>query len=243
MSQNIQNDNLILISGKTGTGKSASLMNLKNPEGVLYLNCESNKKLPFKSKFREMTITDPKKVYTAFLKAEKSKNIHTIVVDTATYLMNMFESLYVVTAEDSRSAWGDYAQFFQNLMQQYVAKSTKNVIFLAHTADVYNEKELVNETFVKVKGSLMNMGIESFFSTVLSTKRLELEELENYNSELLNITEQDKRLGFKYLYQTQLTKETVFERIRSPIGMWDDKETFIDNDLQLAINRLHEYYA
>lgn len=35
------NDNLILIGGESGAGKSASLMNLRNPEGVLYLNCEA----------------------------------------------------------------------------------------------------------------------------------------------------------------------------------------------------------
>jgi hypothetical protein len=35
------NDNLALIVGKSAGGKSASLRNLKNPEGVMYLNCES----------------------------------------------------------------------------------------------------------------------------------------------------------------------------------------------------------
>lgn len=35
------NDNLVLIAGKSSTGKSASLMGLENPEGVMYLNCES----------------------------------------------------------------------------------------------------------------------------------------------------------------------------------------------------------
>ena len=35
------NDNLILIGGKSGAGKSACLMNLRNQEGVLYLNCEA----------------------------------------------------------------------------------------------------------------------------------------------------------------------------------------------------------
>ena len=35
------NDNLVLICGKSGTGKSTSLKNLKNPEGVLYLNCDA----------------------------------------------------------------------------------------------------------------------------------------------------------------------------------------------------------
>lgn len=35
------NDHLVLICGKSGVGKTASLKSLKNPEGVMYLNCES----------------------------------------------------------------------------------------------------------------------------------------------------------------------------------------------------------
>ena len=35
------NDHLVLLCGKSATGKSASLMQLENPEGVMYLNCEA----------------------------------------------------------------------------------------------------------------------------------------------------------------------------------------------------------
>jgi hypothetical protein len=37
----IQNDHLVLISGASATGKSACLMGLNDPKGVMYLNCES----------------------------------------------------------------------------------------------------------------------------------------------------------------------------------------------------------
>ena len=46
MSQDQVNDNLVLLCGKSSAGKSASLRDIKNPEGVIYLNCESGKKLP-----------------------------------------------------------------------------------------------------------------------------------------------------------------------------------------------------
>jgi len=128
-------------------------------------------------------------------------------------------------------------------MSQYVAKSTKNVIFLAHTTDVMNEAEMVNETLVKVKGSLMNHGIESFFSTVISCKKVNLKKLEGYDSSLLNIDAEEEMLGFKYVFQTRLTKETVNERMRSSLGMWTSDETYIDNNIQHVITRLHEYYA
>ena len=35
------NNNLVLLCGKSATGKSASLQMLKDPEGVMYLNCEN----------------------------------------------------------------------------------------------------------------------------------------------------------------------------------------------------------
>jgi hypothetical protein len=139
-------------------------------------------------------------------------------------------------------AWGGYAQFMKQMMAQDVAKSSRNVIFLAHTSDVYNESEMVNETLVKVKGSLMNQGIESFFSTVISCKKMPLSKLKLADSIMYNINDDEDMLGFKYVYQTRLTKETVNERMRSPVGMWEIKETFIDNNIQHVLNRLHDYY-
>ena len=128
-------------------------------------------------------------------------------------------------------------------MSQYVAKSTKRVIFLAHTMDVLNEAEMINETLVKVKGSIMNNGVESMFTTVVSTKKVALKKLTDMDSDLLNITDEEKLLGFKYVFQTKLTKDTVNERIRSPLGMWETKETYIDNDVANVLQRLHEYYS
>jgi len=237
------NDNLVLIAGKSATGKSACLAGLQNPEGVMYLNCEAGKKLPFRAKFKQFTITDPLQVYEAFDAAENMPDVHTIVVDTLTYLLDMYESLYVYNAANGQKAWGDFAQYFRNLMQTYVAKSTKNVIFLAHTADTLNEAEMVMETKVPVKGATKNNGIESYFSLVIATKKVPLKTLKDYQSDLLNITPEEQALGFKYVFQTKLTKETVGERLRGPLGMFDTQETFIDNNAQLVMNRLHEYYA
>jgi len=236
------NDHLVLISGKSSTGKSACLMGLKDPEGVVYLNCENNKKLPFRSKFKEFTITNPTDVYKIFDEAEQLEEYHTIVVDSLTYLMDMYESQYVLTSSNTMKAWGDYAQFFKRLMSQYVAKSTKNVIFTAHTSDIMNESEMAVETLVKVKGSIMNQGVESYFSTIVSTNKVPLKTLKEYESNLLDISPEEEALGFKYVFQTKLTKETVYERMRSPLGMWNKNETYIDNNLQHIIDRLHKYY-
>lgn len=236
------NDFLVLVGGKSTSGKSASLMHLKNPEGVMYLNCEAGKKLPFRSKFKEFVITDPLQVIEAFDAAETMPDIHTIVIDTLTYLLDMYESMYVLNSADTQKAWGNFAQFFKTLMQQKVAASSKNVVFLAHTADQLNAGEMVMETKVPVKGALKNNGIESYFSMGVAAKRKTLKDLEPYKSPLLVITPEDEALGYKHVFQTRITKDTVHERIRAPLGMWDVNETFIDNNMQLIFDRLREYY-
>lgn len=237
------NDNLVLLCGKSATGKSASLMGLEKPEGVMYLNCESGKKLPFKAKFKQFVITDPLQVNEAFEQAENMPEIHTIVVDSLTYLLDMYESIYVLPSANGMKAWGDFSQYFKTLMQSYVAKSTKNVIFTAHTSDTLNEAEMLMETKVPVKGSLKNNGIESYFSVIIASKKLNLKGLKDYGSALLTITPEEEALGFKYVFQTKITKETVNERLRGPLGMFSTKETFIDNNMQLVMNQLKDYYA
>lgn len=235
------NDHLVLICGESSTGKSACLRNLQN---VLYLNCESGKKLPFKPKsFKEVTITDPYQVYEAFDWAEKQDEIHYIVIDGLNFLMDMFESVHVLTSSNTMKAWGEYSQYFKNLMQQYVSKSTKNVIFTAHTKSALNESAMVIETKVPIKGALANQGIEAYFSNIVSTKKVKLKDLEDYSNELLNITYKERTLGFKYVFQTQITSDTVNERMRSPMGLFEDNETYIDNDAKLLMDRLNEYYA
>ena len=244
------NHRCILIAGKSASGKTASLRNLKKPEGVLYLNCEAGKELPFATNdkgepanFVNVNVTHPKQVNKYLKEIEKEPECHTVIIDTMTYLMDMFESKVVLEAANTMKAWGEYAQYFKRLMQEDVAVSTKNVIFLAHTRDILNEAEMVMETLVKVKGSLMDQGIESYLNNVVASKKVPLSKLEGCNSPFLTITPEEEALGFKYVFQTRLTKETVNDRIRGPIGLRTPEETYIDNDVQLLMNKLHAYYT
>jgi hypothetical protein len=236
------NNNLILICGKSAVGKSMSLRNIPDQKGVWYLNCENNKGLPFRNKFKTFNITDAMQVYEAFERAEENDAVHTIVIDSLTYLMDMFESQYVLTATNTMKAWGEYAQFFKRLMSEYVSNSTKRIVFIAHTSDIVSD-DAIRETFVKLKGSIMDKGVESAFSCVVSVKKMPLKKLEDYESDLLNITEDDELNGFKYVFQTKITKETTNERMRHPLDMWSRKETFIDNDINHYFKRIEEYYA
>lgn len=238
----VVNDNLLLISGESTTGKSAALRNLAPQEGVMYLNCEAGKKLPFRNKFETYVITDPWDVYGAFDHAEERDDIHTIVVDTLTFLMDMFESVVVLTSTNTMEAWGQFQQFFKNLMQDKVANSTKNVIFLAHTRAEFDEVLGDYRTQVPIKGALKNNGIEAYFSTVVSTKRVKIKDLEDQDDTLLTVTDEEEALGFKHVFQTRLTKTTKNERIRSPMGMFGPNQTYIDNDASVLMDHLKAYY-
>ena len=128
-------------------------------------------------------------------------------------------------------------------MQDKVANSPKTFIFLAHAATILDEEAMMKQTSVPVKGQLRNMGVESFFTTVVMSKQVPLRLVEPFKNTLLNVSEDDRERGVKYVFQTRMTKESAGEKIRSPQGMWDKSETFIDNNMQYVLDRLNTYYG
>lgn len=238
-----QNDQLILICGPSASGKSASLRNIRNQEKWLYMNTEAGKRLPFKNGFRSARVDDPMQVIQAFDYAIENQNdVEGIIVDSLTFLMEQFESKYVLTSANKMSAWSDYQQFFKMLMQDKVIKFNKPVIFTAHTQKILNENTGEFEVSVPIKGALKGNGLEAYFSTIVATKKMPLVDLENYKNVLLHINEEDEALGYKHVFQTKITKNTTGERIRSPMGLFSREETYMDNDCQILLDRLNEFY-
>lgn len=238
------NDQLILISGLSATGKSASLQNIRNQERWMYLNSEAGKRLPFKNKFQQFRVTDPYQVHEGIDYAVANRDtIDGLIVDSLTFLMDMFETQYVLQATNGMKAWSDFAQFFKTMMQEKIVLLGKPVIITAHVLAVYDEANLAFKTAVPIKGALKNNGIEAYFSTVVSTKKVSLKELEPYESDLLTITDDDKDLGYKHVFQTRPTKGTLGESIRSPMGLFAKNETFMNNDAQLLLDHLHKFYG
>jgi hypothetical protein len=247
-----ENNQLVLIAGESASGKSASLRNIRNQDRVIYMNTESNKRLPFKNAFQNMTITEPYLVHQIFdmvnpgfngaTDGPQHANFDGVIIDSLTFLMDMFESQYIVGSANTMQGWQDYGQFFKILMQEKVARSDKFVLILAHTRTDLDEKAMEYRTAVPIKGALKNNGIEAYFSTVVATKKVPLKMLEKYQNNLLTITPDDELVGFKHVFQTRLTKETTGERIRSPMGMFEVNETFINNDSQMLLDHLKAYY-
>ena len=238
-----QNDQLILICGPSASGKSASLRNIRNQERWLYMGTEAGKRLPFKNKFRAARVTDPMQVLGAFDYAiEHSQEVDGIIVDSLTFLMDQYESQYVLTSSNTMKAWSEFQQYFKLQKKKKVVKFGKPVIFTAHTLKTLNENTGEYEVSVPIKGALKNNGIEAYFSTIVAAKKLPLKELKGYENDMLHITEEDEMVNFKYVFQTKITKTTTGERIRSPMGLFSTKETYIDNDAQVLLDHLVEFY-
>jgi len=239
---NDTNDQLILIAGQSATGKSASLRNLRNQEKWMYLNTEAGKRLPFKNHFKTYRIEDPLQVLEAFDYATTNPEIEGVIVDSLTFLMDMYETQYVLTSTNTMKAWSDYNQFFKSLLQDKVIKIGKPVIFIAHTLKMLNEATGEYESSVPIKGALKGQGVEAYFSCVVAAKKVPLKQLKEFKSDLLHIEPEEDALGYKYVFQTRLTKDTVGERIRSPMGLFKPNETWMDNDAQILLDHLINFY-
>lgn len=97
---------MLMAAGESGQGKSASLMNFRNPESVFYLGTESNKPLPFPDKFKKLKsgLNNPNDVFALFNQLESMPEIKTIVIDSLTFLMDMFESKNVLGSTNTMRA-------------------------------------------------------------------------------------------------------------------------------------------
>ena len=249
---------LILIAGVTATGKSSSLMNLSvtkdakgkinrdGQQGIFYLGTEANKPLPFQHKFKRLLngLEDPLQVFKVFTQVEESPDFHTIIIDSINFLLDMYESRIILdpSVKDSRKEWSGYQQFFKKIMQEYVSTSEKTWIFCAH-----NAQELLTNGeylyYVPVKGALKNQGLEAYFSNVVYTRRVNIKELEAlpYDPNLLTITARDRAVGYKHVFQCEVTKDFANSKIRSPIGCFAENQIFMNNDCQMLLDHLAEY--
>lgn len=240
----VQNKNIVLVMGRPNTGKSASLRNLPQ-NSMAYLNCDL-KETPFRNKFAaDIEVPDANDVLGYIQDIEVEPSITGGVLDTITFLMQMYERQYVTPlagTKQGQAAWGDYGNFYRSFIHA-IKSGTKSYAILAHEHTEYNEEKLRNETSVPIKGAVGRVGAEADFTTILSCKQMPIKTLEKYPNALLNITDDEREDGVKYVFQTRITKDSAGEKMRSAMGLWNRDELYIDNDLQLVFNRLKEFYS
>lgn len=241
------NPHSILVCGESGAGKSMSLYEMRDRKDVLYFNCEGGKPLPFKNNFKNVVITDPNDILD-FLEELRELQEETgqqpfnfVVTDTISFMMDMFETEHVINSTNSQKMWGEYAQFFKKLITAS-AKVNAFFIFIGHLDSWLDEDAGYFRSAVPVKGALAKKGLEAYFTTVINVSKQLMKVLNKHPNDMLDITEDDEEIGYKHVFQTRTTKQTIGDRIRSPMGMWKKEQLFINNDIAPVIKRLIEYY-
>ena len=236
------NKHIALIMGPPNSGKSTSLMNMKNQPRWAYLNTEL-KALPFADKFKvNIEVADAAEIIGFIKEIEESKEIDGAVLDTITFLMSMFERQYVTDAVDGQAAWGAYGNFYRNFIHAIKA-GTKDYAIMAHEEVIHNEQLMIMESRVPIKGAVGRIGVEADFTTILSTKQVPISKLEGVENNLLHITDEEIEDGFKHVFCTRISKDSIGQKMRSAIGLWDRSELYIDNDLEQVFTRLRDYYG
>lgn len=231
----------ILIAGESASGKSSSLARLEDK--TLHINTENGKELPFDPKINPNLVTvtanSIQKFEAILRKVITSTDIKNVVIDTLDFLLDMHETQVVYASSNSKMAWRFYSEFFkEKIMNDCVAEyPEKNWIFLAHTIDTERD-DGSNSTQVPAKGSMRGQ-IESRFMHVISCQLKSLGSLEGFENPMLNITEEEEQIECKHVFQTRPTKTTLHYCIKSPMGLWTPEETYIDNNLQFVIDRIH----
>ena len=239
-----QNKNVIMIMGKPNTGKSTSLRNM-DQESMIYLNADL-KELPFADRFMSsVEIADANDVLGFIQDIEAEEGVTGAVLDTVTFLMQMFERQYVAPfagTKTGQSAWGDYGNFYRNFIHA-IKSGSKSYVIMAHEDESLNEQSAMMESRVPVKGAVGKVGVEADFTTILRSMQIPVKKLEGFENDLLHITDEEREDGVKYVFQTRITKDSAGEKMRSAMGLWNRDELYIDNDLQLVFNRLKEFYS
>lgn len=203
----------VLLYGKSGAGKSASLRNFNK---VLFINV-NNKPLPFQAtdNITEWTEDDIMKI-TLGLPGCVEKGFRTIVIDDAGYLMvkKFMEGHRGNKGNQLFDLYNDIADSYYNLIQTIIKKLPNDVIVYVV---MHEDKNDFGDVAPKTIGKLLNdkINIEGLFTIVIRALK------------------QDGR----HIFAVQTDGNDVS---KTPIGMF--KETFIDNDLQLVDNVIRDYY-
>lgn len=204
----------VLIMGRSGSGKSAAMRNIKEPTFVVNVN---RKALPFKSNedLKVMNCDEYLKIKSA-LKAAYDKGIRVSVLDDAGYLMT---SKFMAGHREKKGGsqydlYNEIADNFYSLIRFISDDLPADMIVYMI---MHEDKNDMGESKPKTIGRLLDekVCIEGMFTIVLHAIKLDGKYVFATNTDGLDVT-------------------------KSPIGMFT--ETYIDNDIQLVTNKIREYY-
>ncbi len=246
----------VLIEGVSGGGKSSSFQDIpaEMQKYILFLNAEG-KELPFKHDMCEFKITDPAQVIAAInrvidgipFKHKSGEEIHPrlVALDSFTFLMDQFVALYVRTAEDTRGAWGEYANYIRTLMLDKVAKLHIPFVATTHILQSDDMENMEKVSRAAIQGGIgKGNGLESYFTTVVYAKQLRLKEVEPFlaDATMLTLSEEERFDEKKHVFVTRPARQHSGDRIKSPRGMFSTRDLYMDNSIPKLLNHINNFY-
>ena len=203
----------VLLIGKSGSGKSASLRNL-DPNRVALVNV-LGKPLPFKGKFTQVVTDDYNKVASCITSAPK-KGRDIIIVDDAGYLItNMFMRGHSNAGSGNGvfTLYNSIGDRFWNLIEAIRAEPSNARVYLIMHEDMNDFGQVKPKTIGKLIDE--KVCLEGMFTICLRC--------------IIS--------DGKHVFRTQSDGMDV---AKSPMGMFDDLE--IDNDLNMVDQMICNYY-
>ena len=203
----------VLIIGKSGSGKSASIRNFK-PEEVDIINVEG-KPLPFRNQHETINTDSYKEVAEAVKNSKKSS----VVIDDAGYLItNQFMRGHSATGQGNAifSFYNDIADMFWKLITFIKGNGVENnkIVYIMMHEDQNDFGQIKPKTLGKLLDD--KVCIEGMFTIVL-------------------------RSVFhdgKYFFRT---KTDGLDVSKTPIGMFESAE--IENDAKAVDDVIRDYYG
>lgn len=221
-------DNLVLVIGESGHGKSTSIRTL-DPKSTFLINV-ANKLLPFPNSYnlykpfnRETnegnlySSADAYKICNLLKYLTKLEHIKNIVIDDFQYVM-----AYEFIKRAKERGYDKFTEIGQNAFN--IVEAAKNMredqltFILSHSEDINTEG--YRKTKAKTIGRMLDEKItfDGLFSIVL----------------LATIEKEEDKLEYYFV-----TCSDGYNTAKSPIGMFDYK---IPNDLNFVANRIREYH-
>jgi len=222
---------LRIILGDTGTGKTYSLRNL-SPESTVIIQAV-DKDLSFTGSRRTYNATS-KNIAVAnnyaqlikYLKAidKKATKVNTIIIDDVGFIMQ--KEFFARAEETGYTKFGEMGKHMQSILD--VANNTKyidNIFLVFHDDDDTNDRKKV-----KKKIKLIGQMLEDKYNPLALVDVV-----------LYSYCEFDDDDIAQYGFITNRSKlDKIIIPAKSPAGMF--AELKIDNDLDVVIKRINEYY-
>ena len=224
--------NIIMLLGKSGTGKSTSIKGLDSKETVV-INV-LGKRLPFKGSNalynKENKNLFQRESYTDIISlvqniSDKATNVKNIILDDFIYVMR--KEYFSRARETGYNKYTELAQHFQQIISTCEKlREDLNVFMILHSEDVQSDK-----TTTGYKVSTVGNLVDNCYNP------LEVVPMVLYSS-----VKYDDKGNTQYGFYTHRCKEGVVEiPAKTPDEMFD--EDFIPNDLGYVVKKMNEYYG